>query len=161
MTTPETITINVGDYVAFQSTKITEMYTDYYYGLYGTSKHIYSIQGNLPPEYPIGQSIMSNYFVHATVYTSQVYLYESLKRNNDYVYAQLNTPGTYTFVLGEYHYRYATSQNTLTLIVSDKPKIPVNVSGSWKESEGSVNVNGSWKAIDKIHVNVNGVWKEI
>lgn len=44
---------------------------------------------------------------------------------------------------------------------STSPKIPVNVSGTWKSSTPYVNVNGTWKEVIEVYINVNGTWKEV
>lgn len=39
------------------------------------------------------------------------------------------------------------------------PTIPVNISGTWKDSTPYVNVDGTWKAVSAAYVNVDGTWK--
>lgn len=40
--------------------------------------------------------------------------------------------------------------------------IPVNIGGTWKDSEAIyVNIGGSWKEVEAAYVNIDGTWKEL
>ena len=41
----------------------------------------------------------------------------------------------------------------------NNPTVPVNISGTWKDSTPYVNVDGTWKAVSAAYVNVDGTWK--
>lgn len=151
LTLNDTIIINVGDSFKISYGTYRSGGVDHFMGLYAQPKYDAPelVEGDYPPEIQKNDNFLRN---------KGRYVYYMRR------YIQLNTVGTYTFVKG-----YATDYTdkgskygTLTLIVKKPtPTIPVNVSGSWKESEGSVNVSGTWKTIDNAYVNVNGVWKEI
>lgn len=55
---------------------------------------------------------------------------------------------------------YTTFNYVKIAVPSSGPTVPVNVSGTWKESTPYVNVNGTWKEVTAVYVNVNGTWKE-
>lgn len=50
----------------------------------------------------------------------------------------------------------------ITVIKVQSVNIPVNIGGSWKDSEAIyVNIGGAWKEVEAAYVNINGTWKEI
>lgn len=50
----------------------------------------------------------------------------------------------------------------ITVIKIQSVNIPVNIGGSWKDSEAIyVNIGGVWKEVEAAYVNINGTWKEI
>lgn len=49
----------------------------------------------------------------------------------------------------------------ITVIKAQSVNMPVNIGGSWKDSESIyVNIDGTWKEVEAIFVNINGTWKE-
>lgn len=50
----------------------------------------------------------------------------------------------------------------ITVIQAQSLNMPVNVGGTWKDSESIyVNIGGVWKAVEAAYVNVGGTWKEL
>lgn len=50
----------------------------------------------------------------------------------------------------------------ITVIKVQSLNIPVNIGGTWKDSEAVyVNIGGVWKEVEAAFVNIGGVWKEL
>ncbi len=50
----------------------------------------------------------------------------------------------------------------ITAIKVQSLNIPVNIGGTWKDSEAVyVNIGGAWKEVEAAFVNINGTWKEL
>lgn len=50
----------------------------------------------------------------------------------------------------------------ITAIKVQSLNIPVNIGGTWKDSEAVyVNIGGAWKEVEAVFVNINGTWKEL
>ena len=50
----------------------------------------------------------------------------------------------------------------ITAIKVQSLNIPVNIGGTWKDSESVyVNIGGAWKEVEAAFVNINGTWKEL
>lgn len=51
---------------------------------------------------------------------------------------------------------------TVIVIANGGANIPVNIGGTWKDSDAIyVNIGGSWKEVEAAYVNVGGAWKEL
>ncbi len=50
----------------------------------------------------------------------------------------------------------------ITVIKAQSVNMPVNIGGSWKDSEAVyVNIGGVWKEVEAAYVNIGGAWKEL
>ncbi len=50
----------------------------------------------------------------------------------------------------------------ITVVKAQSVNMPVNIGGSWKNSEAIyVNIGGSWKEVEAAYVNIGGTWKEL
>lgn len=50
----------------------------------------------------------------------------------------------------------------ITVIKAQSVNIPVNIGGTWKNSESvHVNIGGTWKEVEAAYVNIGGTWKEL